>query len=249
MVLNTYDNRYNALVFTSLSANEYRAAVVTEDFPSGAPWNLTDLGSLHKNQADDDIWHKIQQSVSTYKTLSNSDCIKTYTEAFQFSQRNVLLISSEKNDTNSILWFGHFPYNLWVCPNAEGAQRPCNPANWTVLGFPIKYCLVEQAEEVCSVQFSFDIMIILIICNIVKLICMLYILFSFGAENILASVGDAISSFIMVEDPSTSGICLADKAHLYTYWNQPNCARRYDPRTGRWYRAASKKRWIFFTIL
>lgn len=74
----------------------------------------------------------------------------------------------------------------------------------------------ERVAESCSVQFSFDIMMVAISFNAIKLSAMLFILFRFGgdAEVLLASVGDAAMSFLTLEDRTTYQMCLASKRDI-----------------------------------
>jgi hypothetical protein len=256
---------YNSLVFTSLSANEYRAAIVTEDFLTGAPMNVSEWINPYTRPDPTPAWNMLQKNVSNYEKISNEECIKTYSEAFQGSRRNVVLVSSDKNDTNSVLWIDsvgentltYYDWGFWIC--STGADSPtsaCNPApiladaaSWVVFDHPIQYCMTEVTPNICSLQFSFDIMIVVLICNAIKVLCMLFILYFFEAEHLLTAVGDVIASFMQQEDPNTVSMCLADKRHLARFWNQNNLAKPYNQVPGRWWRASSIKRWLAFTSL
>lgn len=252
-------------MFSSLNANEYRLGIVTETFFTGASWNLSssDAGTYDPEDPADRDWQIIQQHAAGYARLSNADCIRTYSEPFQSQYRTVLLVSSLQNDTNSILYFNeigkslsYYIWDLWICSKIQSdPSDACNPdpvlanaANWQVYGRPIEYCMAEQTDEICALQFSFGIMLAVLVCNMLKFVSMMYVLFRFDASSLLVSTGDAIASFITLEDPTTHGMCLADRKNLYSFWRAPG-PRPYTIRQGRWWRAASKKRWIAFTFL
>lgn len=117
---------YNSVVFVSLSGNDYYFAIVTEDFLSGAPFNLTAsnwvpflinpvVGPVNDTFGPDleqqisqqwtDWYTDIQRNVSTYERLDNLDCIKAYANKLVTNRRNVVLVSSDKNSSNSVLAF------------------------------------------------------------------------------------------------------------------------------------------------
>ncbi len=55
----------------------------------------------------------------------------------------------------------------------------------------------QVIEEKCTLQLSMDIIIVVIVFNATKLAAMVYVLYQFDAERILASVGDAMASFMV----------------------------------------------------
>ena len=71
-------------------------------------------------------------------------------------------------------------------------------------------CLSQEVEEQCKFQFSAIIMMVVIICNIVKLSCMVWIAWRQDSEP-LVTLGDVIDSFLKSPDKYTAGNCLAGK--------------------------------------
>lgn len=291
--------RYNSLVFTSLSTNEYYWSVVTEDFLTGSPFNLTgDWGPVYLNgngdgsikptftatspngeydsyfmdssdyiklsQVMNDYFGNVQKSAPSWERLENKECIQAYSNIFQSSRRNVVLISSTQNDTNSILKYGSsdidtaMDSNWWIC--SEGAQdggyMTCNPnkyvsnaSSWTVWGYPVEYCFSEKVKDVCTIQFSWTIMLVVISFNALKVIVMAWVLFRYDAEQILTSVGDAVVSFLRHEDLTTVQMCLANKREMRRFWQERGFARQFSRQQLRWGSAVSRKRWaMFFTV-
>ncbi|KAH7408901.1 hypothetical protein BKA64DRAFT_663793 [Cadophora sp. MPI-SDFR-AT-0126] len=288
---------YNSLVFSTLSANEYYYTVVTEDFLTGAPFNLT--GDWQPRYMGDpstglvptfsasppdgayvspfdvalatkrleimvDYFTDMQKSAPSWERLENKECIQAYSDAFVSSRRNVILVSNIPSDGNSVLMYGdadmtaEMTNNWWICSKTknDGGGDSCNPdeyaasaSTWEVFDFPIQYCLSEQVDSVCSVQFSETIMYVMIAFNVVKVIAMLWILFRHDAEEILISVGDAVSSFLKYQDPTTTMMCLADKRNMASFWKSKGFARPFSKRRQFWGTAVSKKRWVLFFLL
>jgi hypothetical protein len=216
-----------------------------------------------------DYYENIQKSAPTWERLDNKACMEAYSNLFLTSRRNVVLVSSATNSsitntTNSVLLYGSTDYNTaldgnwWICSmgGQNGGSLFCNPqqllskaSSWKVFDYPIEYCLSEQKEGICEVQFSLVIMWVVIAFNSLKAVAMVWILFCFDAEKILASVGDAAASFLNVDDPTTLGMCLVNKRELRSFWGSRGQARLYNFRRRHWGLAVSTGRWVLFFIL
>lgn len=290
-------DRYNSLVFTSLATNQYYWSIVTEDFISGAPFNLTgpwvsryykdnvtvptfaatppngelghvfDLdvnGRLKLSDIMYDYFDNIQRSANSWERLDNKACLKAYENVFISSRRNLILVSSNKNSTNSVLDYGSADFssdldqNWWICSKGgqDGGYLSCNAedymssaSSWTVYDNPIEYCLSETIEDTCSIQFSETIMLVVIAFNALKVIVMIWVLTRFDAEKILVSVGDAAASFLNFEDQATHMMCLANKREMRKFWKARGAASPFSRKQHRWGEAVSRKRWTLFFCL
>ena len=214
---------YNSAIFDTLSAHYYNSYIVSKEFLSGAPYNLplysgnsiyyglSDLRDLNSNKS--------------LERLENEDCILRYGDTFLSRNSNVLAISSTSNATDSLLGIETgegvpVSDNSWLCLFERMAHTEDSTCNidvasksaqfWVVYGHQIEYCLSKSEQERCTLQFSLPIMIIVIICNLGKTICMVLILLREKSEPLII-VGDAISSFLNKPDPVTKNMCLADK--------------------------------------
>lgn len=79
---------------------------------------------------------------------------------------------------------------------------------WQLDGLRVEYCLSQPVEEHCRVQLSIVIMIIVIICNLIKMLIMGYIAWRRPSEPLI-TLGDAVASFSDDPDMTTKGNCLA----------------------------------------
>jgi hypothetical protein len=174
------NGRYNSLVFVSLSTNNYYWTVATEDFLTGAHYNLTSpvqysggslpffripqtagrllqqharLFAYDKDEVDClySYFDEIQNNASSWERLSNHDCIQAYSNAFLSQRRNLVLVSSANNDSDSILTYGisqltsgSLDCNWWICSESgqDGGNMVCQPTeylsnaqDWSVFGF------------------------------------------------------------------------------------------------------------------
>jgi len=97
----------------------------------------------------------------------------------------------------------------WVCPNYRKGNCTISPSangsDWST-SVPsrdngggaeravIQYCLSQPVQEHCKLQFSLAIMVVVVLCNLVKAVCMGFIVWRKDPEP-LVTLGDALSSF------------------------------------------------------
>lgn len=82
---------------------------------------------------------------------------------------------------------------------------------WRVGSYPIKYCLSEtMSTSHCRLEYAPFILYIVVICNLLKVVCMsTTVVWVWNLdESILATVGDAVASFLDTKDETTAGMCL-----------------------------------------
>lgn len=77
----------------------------------------------------------------------------------------------------------------------------------------VDHCLSQKVEEKCQLLFSLPICLTVILCNIVKIACMLVAAHD-DRKEIFLRVGDAVSSFLTRSDPTTEGRCLWSKKDI-----------------------------------
>lgn len=264
---------YNSAVFDTLSTHQYDVYVVSKDFLSGAPFklvydplHLNPMGSIISNVSSEYFIPRLNSlrnlnSVGKLKNLTSKKCILTYGNVFaQSKYKDILAISSVNNTANSLLylWATGRPYldtqsDLWFCHGHED-EGFCNVADaanhaqdLTVVGHPIDYCLVQEVDEECMLQFSLPIMLIVIVCNLTKTACMICVVLEKKSQP-LVTVGDAIASFLNEPDPATKNICLAGKDFFGEKgWQLRPLTWKF--KHHRWFRAASMTRWLVCNVL
>lgn len=256
---------YNSAVFETLSTHDYQVYTVSKDFLSGAPFESQDSDDFSPEEFTQQLNSlRDPNSGIRLRNTTTKECISTYSDAFANSKyKHVLAVSSLNDATNSFLDFVYSgrpdlrqQQNLWFCEDYEDYRGYCNVAEavdnaqtLTVAEYPIDYCLVQEVDEECMLQFSLPIMFIVIICNLIKTACMIWVAFE-GGPRPLVTVGDAIASFLKEPDPTTKNICLADKDFFRLRkggWQATSLTWR--PKRHRWYRAASMKRWLVCNVL
>lgn len=169
--------------------------------------------------------------------MDNSPCIQAYAHDYLSDRSNLLLVTSHGNSSSTPALFatvtshkndynGNCAPDLyhWICPNAD-CSDPCqyhlpevlaDASHWKPYSeaegveVEVEYCLSQRTTEHCKLQFSVQIIIMIIFINTLKMILMLYVVFGLN-ETPLMTIGDAIASFLHEEDPTTKGSCLVSK--------------------------------------
>lgn len=160
-----------------------------------------------------------------------------------------------------------FPSTAWRCAshrddcNVENEfEVPRDRSKWAPWGKPIKYCLVEQVEETCRLQFNLPIALSVIISNLIKAVCMALTLVLYKNHAALVTIGDAVASFLDHPDPETRNRCLHSRRLVEAEWNWENThgakkdelgiePERFTPKTEKWSRAPSGGRWFATYLL
>lgn len=111
----------------------------------------------------------------------------------------------------------------------------------------VDYCLSQKVDEKCQLLFSLPICLTVILCNIVKISCMLMTAHD-DRKEIFLTVGDAISSFLRRPDRTTKDRCLLSRRNisgrgpyrwqLADQYRLPPQPTTFWPRRRRWKSAA-----------
>lgn len=148
-------------------------------------------------------WHFSDGDVP--EDLSNlADFLRGYPQENDLQQ----YISNETNWTNKSWATDPKIHNAGAeCASDADLVNPHYPP------FSVDYCLSQKVEEKCQLLFSLPICLTVILCNIVKIACMLMAAHD-DRKEIFLRVGDAVSSFLTRSDPTTEGRCLWSKKDI-----------------------------------
>lgn len=238
------------MIYSTISTNDYVAAIVTEDFVNGGSWNETKVNTTYNNVLPQ--VQALQSKVSGLERLENAACIRAYgTSKLISNWMNVLVVTNlTRNDTlfatytHSIDTDGTGSHDQnWLCSLPLYSQKACDTSvllngaeDWSITGYedstylsniidslthqlepymghrngptyvaPVQYCLAETFEPHCTVAISTSLLSVVIVCNVVKACCLIFTLLINIRFDPLATVGDAISSFISHPDGTTRG--------------------------------------------
>jgi len=155
-----------------------------------------------------------------------------------------------------------YPSNTWRCPShiiagCDARSRfevPQNRSDWKPYGNRVNHCIIEQVEEICKLEFSFSIALVVIVSNVVKVACIAMTLFICGSHAPLVTVGDVVATYIDEPDPTTRDRCLYSRTLVESHWEKESdpqqqarkpVPQKYTAREESWRRAPSVDRWIW----
>ena len=227
--------RYHSLIFTSTGVTGYRWAVVDFNFAMGRPYDLVQ----DHHQYIKPTLKEFQAGVvrGDYSRMEKMECAEAYFDTFPSVHRNLLLISGTMRSRNTskdrVFAQGaeHDATSMgswseWMFPsplppditNYDPHDLIEQGEQFVIQNHGISHCLGEDIIEQCSVQFSWNIMAIVLAFNAAKLVAVGYMLIRFRREQLLVSVGDAIAFFLEQKDDATANMCLASLARLHGEW-------------------------------
>jgi hypothetical protein len=236
---------------------------VTEDFVIGGNWTLPSADEEHVA-----IVTQLQREFRSYQRLEPEDCIKRYGVDLLSDRRHVVVVTLADHPDNAVLGTMDWEYstiqNSWICFSNVTEDMQLVPMSiddfdctveealanlpMIVADEEVAYCLSQTVPDICRLQFSLPIMVIVIFCNVVKLVCILLTLWKHRIT--LVTLGDAIASFLERPDPTTEGMCTMTLADAKSGWwlTKPSPRPWEYTRYSRW-QAVGKARWISTNLL
>ena len=248
---------YNSAVFSTSCSNRYTAFLVSSEFLNGAPFSIPYMSSISYPEPEIDVDDALkaleayQKNQTSLERLDVKSCVDVYNAPIISSHSDTLLVSTFSNVTNSLLdvqegqqgslYDNDLLEAFLGCSNVEPCQLPftnlSDPQNW------LQYCLSVPAEEHCTLQFSLAIIMIVIVCNLIKTVCMSTTAWKQDPEPLVTLV-DAIASFMDRPDITTQGNCIAGKTRFEKSRSWDSRSRRWDLKSLLLFEAASPRRWV-----
>jgi hypothetical protein len=165
-------------------------------------------------QPDDPLW-AVQSLRAVFNAFDYRYWMIVQSINYNFNDSRALL----GNQWEPASWICGTEYTLSgkTCSQAAALR---NASSWEVTptGFEIDHCLITSAKESCTLQYSLPILIIILICEVVKLASMLSTLHlavtKLGPDQeSLVTIADAIASFLTTPEVTTKSKCLVSQKH------------------------------------
>ncbi|KAK0643100.1 hypothetical protein B0T16DRAFT_447151 [Cercophora newfieldiana] len=232
---------YNSAIFTSQTTANYKLVLVTESFLTGSPFS-NDTSSNGGLLSRLDI-ASLQQLANRgdLKNLTTTECFQEFSGAFSTSFNAALLISNINSQTSSV---------IQTTLGSSSLSRAGNSiSNLTRDRSAIKYCLAQPTRtQTCDVIASAPLLGAVALLNIITMACLAAVLFRKSFEP-LATLGDAISSFLKEPDMNTRGCCLLSKTDVWQGRWGLDAAKYWVPRDHHWFQSASLPRWLMAVFI
>lgn len=295
---------YNSVFFSTLATNEYKLVFANETFVEGGPNSAYDkkrFKRIEDIQAQVKTWDRLENAacINAYATeflSTRRDLVVVVVDDEVTENASVKRVEDYLFDFNQDFPGEFDPYG-WICDSNDGitlygftqkenereyhcsakvSKVKANANRWRFDKWDIEYCLSEPVETKCSLNFSLPIIVVVMTCNVGKALIMFYVAFRVR-DKPLITVGDAINSFLSDNDPSTAGMCLANKESIkaaaepitycenprdFTYenpylrWKWEKLSLNWEPgptvyksSVKRWSKATSSSRWWSCMVL
>lgn len=232
---------YNSVFYSTIGTNEYDIVFANEAFVQGGPggvYNETAYPDLEITQAIAKTWERLERGdcINAYATeflstrrnlvavvMDNTpvvnDSVKQVVPClFEYSTYSASSFDPYDwicNAHDSDLRYGFTTKELWNLPHCSSRlpKIRTHSESWNSYGWDINYCLSERIEGKCRLSFNLSILVVVMICNIGKALIMISIAFGVR-DKPLVTIGDAIDSFLNINDMTTEGMCLISKAGI-----------------------------------
>ena len=238
------NDRYNSVIFSTLSANNYLAFTAAPTFLDDAytgalpfqPWNSSILSvfsfgdlvkELHADATSNGLigltTDQCQQAVETSFMTSYSEIVMI--ADWQSDESNASVIQTLVYNTEANNFFS-FCANLIVNTSTAGATLESQNIWTTVMngslcafdgaGFikSIEFCLARPAQQLCTIELLPQVLYAVLVCNAVKVMCFAAMLM-LGFQP-LVTLGDAVASFLERPDQFTRGLGPVSSTHRAT---------------------------------
>lgn len=214
----------------------YYSSYSSNLIPSLTPMEVADIKELQSNVTVS------KQDPAVWERISPQKCRETYRTQILSDRSDVLVVSSAKSLLGSLLYYINRnstakikeaqKSDFWTCTDSAtqsmnieyGLCVNSTSEYFQLSGYPIDYCLSRKRVGNCQLQFSLPIMIIVIICNLTKAVCMLLTL-RHRFTTPLLTLGDAVASFLKRPDIYTRNNCLSDR---YNFRRQSKIEKRVE---------------------
>ncbi|KAL9601249.1 MAG: hypothetical protein Q9219_002654 [cf. Caloplaca sp. 3 TL-2023] len=265
---------YNCVVISTPFVQEYTAYIAAPDLWTGSKINWTapvgrpqspSVMVIPMSISDDrSTLDRFRTIPSTWDKLSNEECIKAYARTHIQGYGDVVVVSLALNSSVPMLIApSNWVYSArggigwhWMCSSYMGdycTQEDLrrNPSAWALndmyAHYPVQYCFSEPVQGRSKIQLSIIFMVVVILCNAVKVLCM-FLTLRHQLSAPLVTIGDAIQSFLQEPDPTTEDMCWADK-YAFSTRNWKGSAKPWHNRNYFWFASASTQRWLSSNIV
>lgn len=223
---------FNGVIYFSNSGVHCDMYFVTQDFAEAeiptwenTPW--ADQGNFR--ELDWSHLPPLYNSLGTLIEMDAKTCAQKLDQSWISEWSAFLVVSSYRNATEPLRGFyrrknvlpslrpqhiieygPNDDKHIGWCHNSlqdnNVADHLCRAYSFHQIGLdcytPVSYCLAQEAEQHCTLSFHVPIMIAVIICNIVKLGCIVVMIWRMESTPLI-TLGDAVASFL--GDPGKYG--------------------------------------------
>ncbi|RDW74212.1 hypothetical protein BP5796_07654 [Coleophoma crateriformis] len=161
-------------------------------------------------------------SISMSLGLALNESSRTFVVARQKSLQRAVVPLAQYLTTSMPVFDIPEPLLINVTNHIWRDRLALNPESWMFPPFHIDYAFSETLQTSNSIQISLAFMLVVVICNALKIFVIYQTLQERLSSQIL-TFGDAVSSFLEHPDPTTAGLCTLERSDIIMHLKNPNC--------------------------
>lgn len=246
-------------------------AVPEELINVGIIWQADDTMRIDTNAtARENAFISMLTDSPTWDNLTLLECARIYSQPLLATHRTLVLVTSHNasiTDNPFEFYYVGAGNNGWMCGgddyySGNDLNTPttlCSPSQSTLAkaarqprspGTPM-YCLAQPLREECTLEVSRSIAIGVCVANLIKVIVISVVLLK-ATDTPMVTLGDAIASFIQVQDASVRGLSAEDCKNINAAWERshpgPPWGRTWESRVYRLWHCVSKGKRILSVV-
>ncbi|KAK3378109.1 hypothetical protein B0H63DRAFT_236952 [Podospora didyma] len=242
---------YNAVIFNTQAAPDFKLVLATEAFLKGAPFSngtSNNRGMLSRF----DLLTLQQQAIrGDLVNISTPECFRTFEGAFETDFKAALLITNLDSQSTSLL-----QTSSKASPALASVITTESIADLTLDQFSVQYCLAQPvgdaSQTTCEVDLNGSLLGAVALLNLITVVSVAMVLLFIHTPSSfqpLATLGDAIASFLRCPDPTTQGACLLSETDVWQgRWGSAVPKYWIPDGDHYWFRTPSLSRWLFASI-
>ncbi|KAL5622202.1 hypothetical protein BROUX41_006147 [Berkeleyomyces rouxiae] len=236
---------YKSIVFVSHTSAIYNMAVVSDTYLNGTTFN-TQSSDNNAGGLDLDYLVLLQQTASEFSRLSTTDCVRDFASNLVSPFGILLLVTSQEDLAKGSL----------LQTAIEGTRLgdfadTITKSKIEAQGYNVDYCLAlpSQDEQTCSIKINATLLLASALVTFIILLMVGAVFLTMAKFLPLATLDDAINSFLNIPDNTTAGACLMTKADVKEgRWGQVG-AKEWTPQDHYWFMSPSVTRWTIWGLL
>ncbi|EJT77174.1 hypothetical protein GGTG_07086 [Gaeumannomyces tritici R3-111a-1] len=234
---------YNAVIFTSQTGVGYNLVVVSQPFLSGAQFSNASSNNDGGLSRVEILALQDQASRNQLVRMSTPDCLGRFAGSLEPEFRAVVMVTGQGSADSSLVQTrsptpgGSNPDARSVSPNAAG---------------DVQFCLAQRraaGEHACRVDLNGSLLGVVALLNLITVIFTVLAFLKTADFRPLATLGDAVSSFLRDPDATTTDACLMTKTDVWQHRWGLREAKYWVPATHYWFQSASLPRWAFVAVV
>lgn len=221
----------------------YNLIVVSEPFLSGAQFSNASSNNDGGLGRVEILALQEQASRGQLGRMSTADCLGRFTGSLEPEFSAVLMVTGQGSIDSSL---------VQTRSPAPGRGNPDARSVVPNAASDVQFCLAQRraaGQHACNVGLNGSLLGVVALLNLVTVLFTVLAFLKTADFRPLATLGDAISSFLRDPDATTTNSCLMTKTDVWQRRWGLREAKYWVPATHYWFQSVSLPRWAFVAVI